>query len=74
MILSRESHPSIRPRPVAHDDLERLLRLDHPTPLVTRSRPRRRPDRVLVIARCVAAGSMATTFVALEWAIQAVGR
>jgi hypothetical protein len=44
------------------------------TPLVTRPGPRRRPDRVLVIARCVAAGSMATTFVALEWAIQAVGR
>jgi hypothetical protein len=61
MILSRESPPAIRPRPVA-------------TPLVTGPRPRRRPDRVLVIARCVAAGSMATTFVALEWAIQAVGR
>ena len=74
MILSRESHPLIRPRSVAHDDLERLWRLDHPTPLVSRPGPRRRPDRVLVMARCVAAGSMATTFVALEWAIRAVGR
>jgi hypothetical protein len=52
---------------VALDELERLWRLDHP-------RRRRRPDRALVLARCVAALSMATTFVALEWAIQVVGR
>lgn len=67
MIMPRESRPSSWPNPVALDELERLWRLDHP-------RPRRRPDRVLVIARCVAGASMATTFVALEWAIQVVGR
>ncbi len=59
--------------PHTYDDLVRLWELDDPTPLVGRG-PRRRQDRAMVIAWCGALSAMATTFAALQWAIQAVGR
>jgi hypothetical protein len=73
MTLSRDFFDPTPLTPPTYDDLVRLWDLEPTLPAV-RSRPRRRPDRLMAIAWCSALSMMAMIFIALQWAIQAVGR
>ena len=73
MTLSRDFIHRTSRTPATYDDLALLWDLEPTLPAV-RHRPRRRPDRLMAIAWCCALSMMAMTFVALQWAIHAVGR